>query len=194
MLFTSRYALQRHGPKRLVVRRSRTWDELVVRLDAVELGRINEEALREGVEYKLYDHSVLRLWIEFGPRNSRLLMITRNGHPLPGSEGDPVKILRLTLGMIWVIAGVQMLLSLMAIRNDRADPADYWALVLGAMLVILGIFARNRSEGAMVLASLLFFGEVLVFVVSMGNVNVWNAWRSLSSHGSCCEGSRPFEN
>ena len=177
MLFTARYAFQRHGPKRLVVRRGRTRDELVVRLDAVELGRTNEEALREGVEYKLYDHSVLRLWMEFGPRNSRLLMITRNGHPLPGSEGDPVKILRWTLVMIWFFAGIQMLFSLWVIRNDRADPAVYWALVLGAMLVILGIFARHRSEGAMVLASLLFFGEVLVFVVSTGNVNVWNAWR-----------------
>src|SRR5438128_2447799 len=90
---------------------TRGWitSHVTVRLDAVELGRTNKEALREGVEYKLYDHSVLRLWIEPGPRNTSLLMITRNGHPLPESAGDPVKWLRYTLIMIWTCAGIQIL-------------------------------------------------------------------------------------
>src|SRR5438876_11481258 len=79
MLFTSRYALQRHGPKRLVVRRTRTWDEVVVRVDAVEIVRTNKAALRDGVEHRLYDHSVLPLWIEPGPPDTILPMVTRNG-------------------------------------------------------------------------------------------------------------------
>ena len=161
--FTSRYALQRHGPKRLVVRRSRTWDEVSVRLDAVELGPTNKEALRQGVEYKLYDHSVLRLSIETGPRNSIFLLITRNGHPLPESDGDPVKILRFTLTVIWLCAGVQVLFALMVISNDRADASIWWALGLGLAMILLGLFAWHRSLPAMVATCAILFGELAVF-------------------------------
>jgi hypothetical protein len=183
MLFTSRYALQRHGPKRLVVRRTRTWDEVVVRLDAVELIRTNKEALREGVEHRLYDHSVLRLWIEPGPRGSFFLMITRNGHPLPESDGDPVKILRFTLIMIWLVAGTQMLFSLVVIRNGGADPPIYWALGLGSMLVMLGVFAWHRSVLAMIGACALFFGEVTVFFAEQSRLNFGNVWSLLFGLG-----------
>jgi hypothetical protein len=179
MLFTSRYALQRHGPKRLVVRRTRTWDEVVVRLDAVELIRTNKEALRAGVEHRLYDHSVLRLWIEFGPRGSFFLMITRNGHPLPGSGGDPLTILRHTLIMIWVSAGLQMFAALMFIRRDLATPPMYWALALGLMLVVLGLFAWHRSLAAMIATCAVFFAELLVFFGTIGRYNIYNVWNAI---------------
>ena len=121
MIFTSRYALQRHGPKRLEVKRSRTWKEVTIRLDGVELGRTDHDALMKGVEFALRDHSLLRVWIEPGPRGSRFLYLTRNGHPLPGSDGDPVKNLRNTLIFIWSIAGLQILFSSLMIANPRAD-------------------------------------------------------------------------
>ncbi len=177
MLFTSRYALQRRGPKRLLVRRTRTWDNVSVRLDAVELGPTNKEALLEGVEYKLYDHSMLRLSLEPGPNNTFFLMITRNGHPLPGSDGDPVKILWTTLVVIWSIAALQLAFSMMMLQDGRDQATTYWTLGLGAALVILGILAWHRNLAAMVLACAVSFGEVLWFVVTVGNVNAWNAWR-----------------
>jgi hypothetical protein len=127
MIRTSWYAFQRHGPKRVEVRRSMrlgssTWDEVVVRVDAVEMGRPNAAELREGVEYKLFDHSVLRLWVEHGPGNSPpLLMITRNGHPLPKSQGDPVAIVRSTLIMILVCALLQIAIGLMFVFVGADD-------------------------------------------------------------------------
>ena len=183
MLFTSRYALQRHGPKRLVVRRSRTWDDVSVRLDAVELGPTNTAALREGVEYKLYDHSVLRLWLEPGPRDTFFLMITRNGHPLPESDGDPVKILRFTLTMIWLCAGVQVLFALMVIANDRADASIYWALGLGLLMILSGLFAWHRSLPAMVTVCGVFLGEIAVFFSSQMRVNIGSVWSLLTALG-----------
>jgi hypothetical protein len=173
--FTSRYALQRHGPKRLVVRRSRTWDEVSVRLDAVELGPTNKQALRAGVEYKLYDHSVLRLRIEPGPRDTFFLMITRNGHPLPESDGDPVKILRFTLTMIWICAGIQVFFALTAISNGGADAPIYWALGIGLALILLGLIAWHRSLPAMIATCAVFFGELAVFLGSIMRWNVSNA-------------------
>ena len=176
MLFTSRYALQRHGPKRLVVRRSRTWDEVSVRLDAVELGPTSKAVLRDGVDYKLYDHSVLRLWLEPGPHDTFFLMITRNGHPLPESDGDPVKILRFTLLMIGSVAGLQMFIGLTGVTSSRADAEDYWAVILGVMLVVLGLFAWHRSVVAMVATCALFMAELAVFVVIENHITVYNFW------------------
>jgi lysylphosphatidylglycerol synthetase-like protein (DUF2156 family) len=158
------------------VRRTRTWDEVSVRLDAVELGPTNKAALREGVEYKLYDHSVLRLWLEPGPRDSFFLMITRNGHPLPESDGDPVKILRFTLSMIGVVAGLQIFIGLGGITHERGDAEDYWAVLLGVALVILGLFAWHRSIVAMVAACALFTGELVVFLFTETHVTVYNFW------------------
>jgi hypothetical protein len=183
MTFTSRYALQRHGPRRLVVRRSRTWDEVSVRLDAVELGPTNKAALREGVEYKLYDRSVLRLRLEPGPRDTFFLMITRNGHPLPESDGDPVKILRFTLIMIGLCAATQLFFALTVIINDRADASIWWALWLGLAIIVLGLFAWHRSLPAMVLACGIFFGEVAVFFVSQMRINIGSVWSLCTALG-----------
>jgi hypothetical protein len=176
MLFTSRYSLQRRGPKRLVVTRSRTWSDVTLRLDGVELGRVEHEALTKGVDFALRDHSILRVWIEPGPRGSRFLYLTRNGHPLPGSDGDPVKTLRITLVFIWSIAALQMLFAAMFIAKDRADQVVYWTLALGFALVLLGILAWRRSVVAMVVASFLFLAEVLYFFVYVVNVSLSKAW------------------
>ena len=176
MTFTRRFALQRHGPKRLVVRRSRTWDDVSVRLDAVELGPTNKDALREGVEYKLYDHSVLRLWLEPGPRDTFFLNITRNGHPLPESDGDPVKILRFTLVMIGLCAATQLFFALTVVLDGRADAAMWWALWLGLALFVFCLFAWHRSLPAMVLACGTFFGEVAVFCAAQMRVTIGSVW------------------
>ncbi len=167
MWFSTRYPLEPHGRKRLEVRRNMDWSEVIVLLDGVELGRVDGEGLIKGYEQKLWDQTLLRIWLERGPRNTPFLYLTRNGHPLPGSEGDPVKIIRLTLSIIWILAGVQILFALMVIRNGRADATIYWALGLGCILVILGLMAHRRSLPGMIGACVVCFGEVAVFFASV---------------------------
>ena len=179
MLFRTRYPLEPHGRKRLEICRNRTWTEIIILLDGVELGRTDSEGITKGYEIRLWDQTVLRIWLERGPRNTPFLYLTRNGHPLPGSEGDPVKILRWTLTMIWFIAGIQILFPLMVIRNDRADAPLYWALVLGCILTLLGIMAWHRSVPAMIAACALCFGEVAVFFAVQGGLNFGNLWSLL---------------
>src|SRR5205085_9545710 len=94
--------------KRLEVRRNMTWSEVVILIDGVEIARVDEATLASGFEHRLRDNTTIRIWMERGPRNSRFLYLTRNGHPLPGSEGDPAKIIRFTLAMIWICAGIQI--------------------------------------------------------------------------------------
>jgi hypothetical protein len=172
MFRTRRYAFQRHGPKRLSLRMSvnalaGTWDELVVRVDAVEIGRTNRAALREGVEYKLFDHSVLRLWLELPPSGPPMLNVTRNGHPLPGSFGDPLYSLRSLLIALWVFAGIQILAEAIVIiptdrRYDRDLQVDYWVTAVGVIIVLLCILAWRRSLVALIAACVLFMGECLL--------------------------------
>lgn len=176
-MFTTRYPIEPHGPKRLVVTRTRTWSEIVLRLDGVEFGRPDRQSLLNRVEYTLRDHSVLRVWIEYGPTGIPMLYITRNGHPLPGSEGDPVKILWYTLWFFWVMGVCQIAFSMLVISNGRGDDGIYLNLAAGLVLIFLGILAWGRSVVAMVLASLLAFGELALLLIAEGNINVGNVWR-----------------
>src|SRR3954451_13852618 len=141
MLFTTRYPIEPHGPKRLVVTRTRTWSEIVLRLDGAENGNPDRAALLTRVEYTLRDDSVLCVWIEYAPTGIPMLYITRNGHPLPGSEGDPAKILWYTLSFIWVIGVLQIAFSMAVIHNGRGDEGIYLNLAGGLILVLLGILA-----------------------------------------------------
>jgi len=149
----------------------------VLRLDGVELGRPDREALLNRVEYTLRDQSVLRVWLEYGPTGIPMLYITRNGHPLPGSEGDPAKVLWYTLCFFWVMGVCQVALAMVAIHNGNGDGGIYLLLAAGLVLILLGILAWGRSVVAMVLASLLAFGELALFLISEGNINVGNVWR-----------------
>src|SRR5207247_11075554 len=124
-------------------------------------------------------HGVLRLWLEPGPRGTCFLMITRNGHPLPESDGDPVKILRFTLLMIGIVAGLQIFIGLTGVTHERADAEAYWAVILGVMLVVLGLFAWHRSVVAMVATCALFMAELAVLVVSERHITVCAVWNPL---------------
>jgi hypothetical protein len=154
-----------------------------LRLDGVQIGNPDREALLNRVEYTLRDHSVLCVWIEYGPTGIPMLYITRNGHPLPGSEGDPRKILWYTLCFIWVIGACQIAFSMAVIYNGRADGGIYLIGAAGFVLVLLGFLAWGRSVVAMVLASLLAFGELGLLIISEGDLNAGNVLRLIFGLG-----------
>ena len=173
---TRRYAFQRRGPKRLALRFSVNvlagdWDEVEVRMDAVVVGRATHEMLWEGVEYRLFDDSVLRIWLESGPAGAPFLNVTRNGHPLPDSDGDPLHSVRSMVIMLWVFAALQILAEVVVIiptdrRNHPGElQTDYWVTGIGVIIVLLGILAWRRSVAALVFACALFGGQLLLFFI-----------------------------
>lgn len=153
------------------------WSDVAIVVDGVELGRTNRADLHEGVDFALRDQSILRVWIENGPNGAPVLYLTRNGHPLPGSEGDPAKILRMTVSIFWCLAALQVLFAAAVIRYGNPDQSVYAIGAAGFVLALLGILAWGRSYPAMVLASLLCFGEVAVFFFVEGHIDVWNVWQ-----------------
>jgi hypothetical protein len=173
---TQRFAFQRRGPKRLALRFSAgllgggDWEEVEIRMDAVAIGRATPEMLREGVEYRLFDDSLLRMWLESAPSGPPLLNITRNGHPLPGSQGDPLYSVRSMVVMLWVFAAIQILAEVVVIiPTDRrheefaALQTDYWVTGVGVIVVLLCILAWRRSVAALIAACVLFAGQLLLF-------------------------------
>jgi hypothetical protein len=149
-MLTSRYALQRRGRKRVEVSRSLDWNEIVVRVDGVELGRTDRDGLMAGLDLALRDRSVLRVWLENGPRGIPFLYLTRNGYPLPGTEGDPVKIVHTTVITMGIVAAMQIVFAGTVALNDRADATIYWILGAGCTLVLLCLPAWHHSVPAMI--------------------------------------------
>jgi hypothetical protein len=149
---TKRYALEPHGPKRLELRRNTATGETVVVLDKRELGRIPREALLEGVDFALPDESLLRAWLEIGPRGVPFHYVTRNGHPPPGSEGDPMKILWLTCSIFWCLAALQIFVFVASWRYGTNDLSANAIGAAGALLLLFGLLAWRRSVAATVMA------------------------------------------
>jgi hypothetical protein len=168
MIRTRRYAFQRRGPKRLELRHTRTWSEVTVRMDAVEVGRTDIAALREGVEYRLFDHSLLRIWIEPSPAGGFFVNLTRNGHPLPGSGSDPLTAMRTSVVMLWILVATNTLLvgvKAMADSDEQPDllPLDYAALGTGLLVAVLGGLAWRRSSLSLILAWITVWGGAVAW-------------------------------
>lgn len=176
MRFTSRYPFTPRGVPRLEIVRNMTWSEVIVRLDRVELGRTDAETLVNGVEYPLRDGSVLKVWLEYGPRRVPFLHVTRNGRPLPGSAGDPAKIVRETLWTIVVIAALQIGYASLGLTSWR-DTIPITIMGSGVLLLLLTLLAWRRSSlTAIKLATAVCFIEVAVF---FGALAEWNIGRGL---------------
>ncbi len=182
-MFIKRYPIEPHGRKRLELRRNMDWSDVAVLLDGVELARTNREGLHEGLDVALPDHSLLRVWVENGPSGAPFLYLTRNGHPLPGSEGDPSHTIWLTVNFFWCLAAFQIFLAAAVIRYGNLDQSVYAIGAAGLVLALLGILAWRRSYLAMVLASLLCLGELALLFYTEGHINVWNVWRLIFGLG-----------
>jgi len=183
-MFIKRYALAPHRPRRLELRRNMDWSDVRIVLDGRELVATNRAALHEGLDIALPDESLLRVWITNGPNGAPFLYLTRNGHPLPGSEGDPAHTIWLTVSVFWCMAVAQVFLAVAVIRYGHPDQTVYAIGAAGLVLGLLGFLAWGRSYAAMVLASTLCFGEIALWFWSAGHRNdVWEAWRPLFALG-----------
>jgi len=183
-MFIKRYALAPHRPRRLELRRNMDWSDVRIVLDGRELVATNRAALHEGLDIALPDESLLRVWITNGPNGAPFLYLTRNGHPLPGSEGDPAHTIWLTVSVFWCLAAAQVFFAALVIGYGNPDQTIYAIGAAGLVLALLGILAWQRSYAAMVLASILCLGELALLFWSAGNKNnVWDAWRPLFGLG-----------
>jgi hypothetical protein len=162
------YALEENGRTRLNISWKGSWKNLSVRLDDDLIGTLpTREELMAGREFALPDGSSLQLLL-LKSHMTTDLKILRDGRPIPGSTRTLTSKFREAYGIVFVIAGLNLLLGIAAmlfpvefLRQIAGPPS----IIFGMIYFVLGLFVRRRSMIALLIAILLFTVLTILGVV-----------------------------
>ena len=133
-----------------------------------------QRELSAGQDFALQDGSTLHVQLVRTAMNPELRVL-RDGQPLPGTASDPETRLRNAFGIVFLIAGLNLVLGILAVlfRLPFLEELGMGvpSVVLGLIYLVLGFFARRRSAVALIIAILLFAVDGVlgvVFAVSAG--------------------------
>jgi hypothetical protein len=158
---TKKYALEQGGPQRVEISWRGIWKDISVKVDGYLLGTIaNKKELQAGRQFMLPDGTVLS--VQLVRKFSAVeLQVLRNGYPLPGSASDPQQRLKIAYGILFFIAGLNIVLGLIAVLaappylTDQLG-IDWTTIGFGVVFLILGLLVRRRSMVALGFAVALF--------------------------------------
>ena len=150
------YPFEKDGPKRLELSWKALWKDLTIRLDGEQIGAIpTHKELTAGKEFTLPDSSILKVQL-IDRIYATNLQLLRNGQPLPGSASDPQSRLRTAYILLYLLAGLNLVLGLAAelFRFDflLAIGMGLVSIIFGLVMLVLGIFVQRRSRLALGLA------------------------------------------
>jgi hypothetical protein len=164
------FALEKGGVKRLEVSWKGLWREINISLDGSPVGTIpDQNALVAGQIFSLPDGSKLSVQLikKFG---SNELQILRNGEPLPGSASDPDAKVKSAAGIVFFIAGLNLVLGLVSVLFQiellQSLGLCYFSILFGFVFLLLGFFIRRRSSVALILAIAIFTLDGLIGIIS----------------------------
>ncbi len=154
------FAFERSGPKRLEVSWKGFWKNITIQLDGETIGTIpGQKQLAAGQEFQLQDGSTLKVQLvkKFATTE---LQVLRNGQPLPGSASDPEAKLKTAYGMVFFIAGLNIVLGLAAgifqVEFLQSIGISFYSIIFGVVFLVLGYFVQRRSAVALVIAIAVF--------------------------------------
>lgn len=164
------YAFETGGEKRLDISWKGMFNNVDVVMDGQSIGVIpNQKTLRQGQEFTLEDGSILKLQLNRSLMSTEL-QVTRDGQPLPGSASDPQTRYKNAYLLVYFIAGLNLLLGILASLFNIAILQDlgigFGSIVLGLIYLILGFFVQRKSSLALILAIVLFIADSLFGLVS----------------------------
>ena len=167
------YALEPNGPKRLEVSWKAFFKDITVRLDGLIVGRIaDRQALNAGQEFQLPDGSLIRVQFVYNVASSEL-RVTRNGVPLPGSASSPETRIKTAAGVIFFIAGINLLLGILSlvIQSELLQSlgAGWFSLIYGGFFLAMGVLTGRKSLWALIAALVVYLldsvlGLALIFM------------------------------
>jgi len=163
------YSFDPGGPKRLEMSWKGAFKETTLVVDGVPVGVIpDQKALRAGQEFKLVDGSLLKVQLVSNLAGSEV-QVTRNGMPLPGSASNPETRIKTAAGIIFFIAGLNLLLGLLAlvIRSDffASLGIGWYNLVFGLFFLAMGFLVNRKSKVALIAATVVFALDALIGIV-----------------------------
>lgn len=142
------------------------WKDFTVRVDGRELGRLNgQRELAQGRAWRLEDGSTLQVVLDTGFGGAGL-KVSRNGIPLPGSADDPKTAMKSAAGVVFFIAGLNLVLGLVAelvpVEMLLAMGLGWISVGFGAVFAALGLATRRGSLVALWIAIVLFAADGLL--------------------------------
>ena len=167
---TKKFAFDKGGPERLELEWQGNFKNLEVRLDGAILGSFeNAKELKAGGTYPLEDGSTLEVKLATTALFPELTL-TRNGRALPGSATDPAQRVKAAAGMIFFVAGFNVLLGLVAaafnVQFLQSIGVGMGSVLEGAIYGGLGYFVGQRSIVALGLAVGLFVIDGILLLAS----------------------------
>ena len=101
--------------KRLEVSWQFGWKNITITLDGREVGRIpDQNALKAGKTFTLDDGTAIKVQLRQNMMQPEL-HVWRNHQPVPGSDGDPVQRLNTAAGLLFFIAGLNILFGIVVV-------------------------------------------------------------------------------
>ncbi|MCX4240330.1 hypothetical protein [Paraliomyxa miuraensis] len=136
------------------------WKDFTVRVDGRELGRMQgQKEVARGGSWQLEDGSTLQVKLETGFGGGGLNVL-RNGVPLPGSAADPKTAMKSAAGIVFFIAGLNLVLGLVAelgrVEFLLALGLGWIAVAVGVVFGALGFATLRGSVVALWIAIVLF--------------------------------------
>jgi len=164
------YALEPGGPKQLEISWKGAWKDITIKFDDQVIGTLSgQKELKVGQQFTLPDGSALSVQL-VQKLFSVELQVLRNGQPLPGSSSDPESRLKNAYGMVFFVAGLNLVLGVLAmlfqIEFLQALGIGLFSIIFGVVFLLLGFFVRRRSSIALILAIAIFALDGILGLVS----------------------------
>src|SRR5512136_1169573 len=160
------YALERGGDKSLEIFWEGNWKNTTVRLNGNLIGAIpNKAELGTGQIFQLPDGTALRVQLV-----NNELRVLRNDKPLPGSSSDPAAKLAQSFGIIYFIAGLNIVLGFIALIFQvgflQTLGFGIISVAIGFMFLVLGFFTQRRSLIALIIALIIYSLDTVLALLS----------------------------
>ena len=168
-----KFKLEAGGPERIELRWSGLFSNTEVLFDGGVVGAIPDKAaIKAGQRFALPDGS--ELWVQLEEKfGGGGLAVLRNGAPVPGSDTDPTTLVKNAAGIVYFIAGLNLVLGAVAMAGVEFLQnlgVGVYNIAFGALYLVLGYFTGKRSRVALGFAMGIFLVDgVLGLAASVGN-------------------------
>ena len=154
------FALEAGGEKRLEISWKGIYKDVTVSVDGNSIGVIpNQKALSAGQEFRSIDGSTIKVQL-VSKFMSTELQVLCNGQPLPGSASDPQTKVKNAYGMVYFVAGLNLVLGLVSFLFNveflQQIGIGFGSILFGLVFLALGFFVQRKSTVALILAIVIF--------------------------------------
>ncbi len=173
------YSLEKGQPKRLEINTRFNFNGAIVKFDGNQIVDIPDgQTLKTGVDIQLPDGSPVHIQLQQN-FSSFILLVTRYGVPLPGSNSDPEMKLKNAYGVLYFVGGLSFILGILGVIlpvSLLAQAGLGWTTAIeGAIFLVLAYLTQRRSKVALIIGIILYSLDAIITLVSMisaGNSSV----------------------